>query len=157
MWAVLIRPAIPASTGSAAERGCEHVSSPPRKHRLTKAPLCLKEESILHCEQNDMERGPKRRVIEDTSIWTCIIECYADSSRIMSQSHMILCCPITPFLPGGSFGLLSSFSKISAFVLLLQSISSPSLLLFGNERGMGGKKNKKRKYIWKMHSLIKKI
>lgn len=49
--------------------------------------------------------------------------------------------------------------QMSAFVLLLQSISSPSLLLFRNEegKGRGEAKKKARKHIWKMHSPINQI
>lgn len=52
------RPTIPATTGSAAETGCKHIlpsSQTQAKEYLANPPLCLEEESILHCELNDAE------------------------------------------------------------------------------------------------------
>lgn len=34
-----------------------------------KSPLCLKEQSILRCELNDTERGPRRMVVEDRLVF----------------------------------------------------------------------------------------
>lgn len=85
----------------------------------------------------------------DSRSYECLSHHVLKSYDILLSNYSILTCRLLEFAV--------IIQQISAFVLLLQFISSPSLLHFRNEEGEGRGEIKAKKHIWKMHSVINQI
>lgn len=149
-------------TCRAAETSCKSASSPPPKHKLKgiwqipSMPKGAKHPPLW--AKWYRERPQKNGGWRQTSVWTCRVECHMDASHIVSWGHMISCCPVTPFLPGGPLSLLSSFSKCLLLCLFYSPFLPPHCFFseMRKERGEGRLKKKQESISGKcIHLSIK--